>query len=408
MAKIPINVEFFTRLAIHGPRFDQHLVYEGDENTQLLDVDVLPDLKTYRDLIVTIAKALHLKRTKKSRVRPHFESEFQLNLFKTRPGSAAPELVRTYRSPQKGRPHQLRLVQEQDDFDNARDLLEYAVQHLHDYNTLPEEFPREALEKLASFGSGLGDADVIELAPYKKERNKRAPYDKLLRERVKSLAERREYVRVNEVGDFHGAQFSPKRELKVSTIALGTVKVPFTSMTEPLIADLVRDRRFTRIRVDGMAYVSARNGVEEFNGFPLLTIEPDLDPALIKAMDARLKELAELEAGWLDGEGLPLSKPGLNWLRGILLGAMAHNSLPMPMLTPMEEGGVSASWHRRPWYVTADFNLSSKGAYLHAANVVEKDIREMELPFVPEEDSALARLAAFVKECMPDQEGAPA
>lgn len=407
MAKTPIDIEFFTRLAIHGPRFDQHLVYEGDENTQLLDVDVLPDLKVYRDLIVTIAKALYLRRTKKSRVRPHFESEFQLNLFKTRPGSAAPELVRTHRNPRPGRPHQLHLVQGPDDFDDARKLLEYTVQYLHDHNTLPQEFPREAIEKLASFGSGLGDADVIELAPNRPESNERAPYNKLLRERVKSLAEQREYMRVDEVGDFHGAQFSPRRELKISTVALGTVKVPFLSTTEPLIADLVRDRRFTRIRVNGMAYVSAKHGVE-FDGFPLLTIEPDLPPTLIKAMDARLKELAELEAGWLDGEGQPLSKSGLDWLRGILLGAMAHNSLPMPMLTPTDEGGANASWHRRPWYVTAEFNLSSKSAYLHAADVVEKSIREMDLSFVPNEDEAIERLAMFVKDCMPEQEEAPA
>jgi hypothetical protein len=404
MTTKPGDTELFSRLSIHGPRFDEQLVYSGDKETQLLDVDILPDLKNYRDLIVTIARALYLRRTKKTRVKPKFAADFRLHLFKADRGSAEPLLVRAFPKPTPRKPVQLKLVDDHDDFAEARDHLERAVQFLNEHYRLPDDFPLEAIGPLSSFGAGLRDADVIELAP-RREANKKAPYTKLLREQVAIFAKKTEFKRVDVVGEFVGATFTPKRALSISTTMYGIVKVPFTSQEEPLIARLVRDRRFSQVRAIGMAYLSAKRGIERFDGYPVVTITPELDPTLVACVDDRLKELEELEPGWLDGDGQALPKTGLEWLRGLLLEMMAHHELPRPRLVPKEEGGVTASWHFRPWYVSAEFDLNQKNAYLHAAEVVTKEIHDLEISFVKDEDGVLDQFASFVLRFEPKEGG---
>lgn len=388
MPTIPGSTELFSHLSIRGPRFDEQLVYEGDEETQLLDVGILPDLKTYRDLIVAVARALYLRRTNRTRVRRNFADDFQLHLFKATRGSAKPVLVRAIRESNPKRPVQLALVDDHDDFAEARDYVESAVQFLNEENRLPSDFPVEAISLLSSFGAGLRDADVIELAPYR-DQKKRAPYTRFLRERVSAIASRTDFTRVDVAGDFIGATFTPRRQLKISTISLGIVKIPFSSGQETLIAHMVRDRRFSRVRVTGMAYVSAKRGVEKFDGYPAVTITPDLAPSLVAYVDDRLKELEELKPGWLDGDGKALPRAGLEWLRSLLLEMMAHHELPRPRLVPTEDGGVSASWHFRPWYVSAEFNLLNKSAYLHAAQVVTKDVYDKEISFAKDDDDGV-------------------
>jgi hypothetical protein len=401
MAKQRIDIELFSRLSIKGPRFNERLVFDNDLDTQLLDVTVLPDLKLYRDLIITLAKALYVRRTGR-RVKPGFASEFQLHLFKARHGSAQPVLVRRLDTPAQGKPVQLRLAVngQVDDFADARDMLADAIQFLSEHQRLPDDFPTEAIKPLAAFGGSLRDDDVIELAPYREAR-KRASYSKQLRDRVAALARRTEFIQLDVTGDFLGAKFQPKRQVSLSTMSHGTMQVPFASVQEPLVAQMVRDRRFSRMRVVGMAYVSPSRGVERFDGFPVLTIAPDVDPSLVTSVDDRLRELQDLKPGWLEGEGRALPKAGLEWVRGVLLEMMAHNGLPPARLAATEEGGVSASWHFRPWYVSADIDLMERSAYLHAAQVVTKEVHDLELSFVDYEDEALADFAAFVRRFEP-------
>lgn len=58
----------------------------------------------------------------------------------------------------------------------------------------------------------------------------------------------------------------------------------------------------------------------------------------------RLKELSELEDGWLDGEGKNISPQVLDLAEKILKQLIVDLNVPTPHLYPTEEGGISAEW----------------------------------------------------------------
>jgi hypothetical protein len=130
---------------------------------------------------------------------------------------------------------------------------------------------------------------------------------------------------------------------------------------------------------------------------PLVTPVSNLEQRLVERLEHRMKELEALKPGWYDGEGEAPSKEALDWLQGILLEMMEQHSLPYPTLFPMPEGGIEADWRIRPWYVTAEFDLMTRSAYLHAAQVESGEVETLTIQFLEGTNEPLAIFARFVK-----------
>ncbi|HEX9200168.1 MAG TPA: hypothetical protein VF865_11460 [Acidobacteriaceae bacterium] len=83
---------------------------------------------------------------------------------------------------------------------------------------------------------------------------------------------------------------------------------------------------------------------------------------------SRLKELARLQEGWLNGEGHALSKKGLLRL-GKSFDASFDADLPLPFLYPTPGGGVQAEWTVNDWAVTLEIDLATFQSEYQALNL---------------------------------------
>ena len=72
-------------------------------------------------------------------------------------------------------------------------------------------------------------------------------------------------------------------------------------------------------------------------------------------IDRQIDRLTRLEAGWLAGDGEPLSNEGLLWLRSVLQTRISFGDSSMPHLYPTEDGGVQAEW--TIGNISADLNI---------------------------------------------------
>ncbi len=124
-----------------------------------LDVDVAPELKAYRDLVMDVAKSLwQRENSDRQRLPRQFERKFQLRLSKLSKGSTEATLSRN--EPAK---RQLHLLGGDDIFARAMRLVEESVTAASKAEALPAEFPRTALARFRRWGVSLSDDERIEI-----------------------------------------------------------------------------------------------------------------------------------------------------------------------------------------------------------------------------------------------------
>lgn len=64
----------------------------------------------------------------------------------------------------------------------------------------------------------------------------------------------------------------------------------------------------------------------------------------LEQMRKRIAELAQLQDGWLDGNGLAPTKPALHRADVLALTLASVVNLPYPGIFPSEEGGIQFEW----------------------------------------------------------------
>lgn len=387
---LPTQPTLFAEPVLHGPRF----------GTAEMPLEVLPELAAYRDIIVQLAKERYKQRTNRRAVPKHFEVNFRLHLVGFRAGSTVSRIFRMPDPAPEGT--QLRLLPEVDDFDDARDYLGRSLDTLQNTGRLPEDFPDNVIPLVIAMGRTLEDEDVLELKSPGHRHGAR--YTREVRRRLVVLTGSTYAQRVDVLGTFVGTRVSPRRELDLRTTQYGIISVPFSSAYEPLVAEMVRDNRFKRVQVVGTAHFDHKERLVKFDGHPSVTLVSVLDEGLVDRLEHRLKELEALKPGWFEGEGEVPSREELDWLRGVLLEMMAQHSLPAPTLFPMPEGGVQADWRLKPWHVTAEFDLATRSAFLHAAQVAEGVAETISVQFREDTSEPLSVFAGFVRRFAPPKE----
>lgn len=136
----------FARLRLAGGRFDS----EG------MPVETLGELAAYRDLVVGVAKEIFRSRhPHRQRVPRGFEDRLHLRLRTVEDGSAIPVLERAL--------PEGTLLASEDEFTEARNLIEDAVAAADAQASLPDDFPRDVLVLFNRFGQTLRADEAIEL-----------------------------------------------------------------------------------------------------------------------------------------------------------------------------------------------------------------------------------------------------
>lgn len=134
----------------------------GRFNTHTLPLELLPDLASYRRLIVEVAK--HIFRTTngdRPRVPKGFEQSFQLAISTVQGGSSSVvELVQPVFDSSSG---QTQLFQRHPEFEKAREFVAELIRKVASGERVPENFPAALVGLFNPFGQNLQADEFLEL-----------------------------------------------------------------------------------------------------------------------------------------------------------------------------------------------------------------------------------------------------
>lgn len=105
-------------------------------------------------------------------------------------------------------------------------------------------------------------------------------------------------------------------------------------------------------------------------------VSPVDNPEELEALNRRIAELAELQPGWLDGDGASLAPAALRNAR-ITLAELLRLGVPRPRIYPTPEGGIQAEWAAGDYEINITFEPDGSSAAL-AVNLGSGESRELE------------------------------
>jgi hypothetical protein len=174
-----------------GKRFEDH----G------LDLDVLPDLYAYKELLVATAKELWKRHhPDRQRLPKNFEDSLSLKFSQIQPGSAAVPIYREIETDGQG---ELWRANEPDELDQAVELVARAVLAADADQTLPDELPKNVIPLFQGYGSTLREDESFEQQPAKS--STKASYTRESRERLLQFCAPGYTDRVDFVGEVRPA-----------------------------------------------------------------------------------------------------------------------------------------------------------------------------------------------------------
>jgi hypothetical protein len=100
---------------------------------------------------------------------------------------------------------------------------------------------------------------------------------------------------------------------------------------------------------------------------------------------SRLEELAQLKQGWLDGDGVELSKEGLKAIEADLNFRFSDDKM-LPHIFPTLNGGLQFEWSTSDHERTLEVDLITRKGHWTDVNLQTDDIVEREFDLNQDED----------------------
>ncbi len=354
-----------------GPRFDDHT----------LPVEVARDLAAYKDLILALAKHLYLQaHPERQRVPRGFADNFRLDIKRIDGGSTMPVLatvmVASTLNLQGG---SLSL------FERARDLVAECVAAPE--SQLPPDFPKNLLPYFNQVGQSLREGEAMELS-----RSGHSLPAILTPAKRKSLvlAGDRTYEKEAELlGSIAEADWE-KSSFRLRLTDGRQITVPMPDSLHATVRKLGGAFRH-HVSLKGVVAYDAWDQPRK-----VVSVET-LDVVLNHALAARLDEIAQLQDGWFEGQGLAPNADQLatvtDWLSSY------PDQIVLPRVFPTQEGNLLLEWPGTS-DPSLDINLSSMQASFHAFGPDERDIEE---DFDLSNQDGWKNLFAFLERHIPEE-----
>jgi hypothetical protein len=333
-----------------------------------MPVESLVELAAYRDLVFDVAKALFRQRhPDRQRVPRGFSDRLQLRLQTVEDGSAVPVLERVA---QPGA-----LLAHSDEFTEARDAIEDAVAAIANGDPLPDMFPRQSLVLFNRFGQTLRPEEAIELR--RGSASSGPIYTSDVR-RTLVLNHRRTYQQeVEDIGwvtEVDGSRMSSMIRLRLGPPT--SVPAPLDEVTFAPAKDVLEPNgEGPPVRVSGVGVFDTERGLIRFDSIHDVSVVED--PEELASLDQRFDQLASLNAGWMDGEGVPPSDAVLRRARRILADLLSLD-IPRPRVFATPEGGVQAEWSVGDHEISVTFEPDGR-LYAVSVNLASGKTDEPEL-----------------------------
>jgi hypothetical protein len=350
--------DVFARLRLTGGRF------EGNG----MPVEALAELVAYQELVVGVAREVYRNRRPKRRRLPKgFADRLQLRVRTIEQGSAVPVLERI-REPGT-------LIPRMDEFTESRDLIEDAVAAIGAGKALPDDFPLRAVVLFNRFGQTLRGDEAIELRRATARSGPRYTRDV---QRQLVLKERHTFqAEVNDIGwivELDSGRMSCMIRLR-SALRAQPVPAPVDDFTfDQVKAAMEPNGDGPPVYVAGIGVYSTAGHVLRLDSIREVSFVEDAEG--LSALDAKITELEELQAGWLDGGGVALTAPAIRAAR-ITLTELLLLEVPRPRIYPTPEGGVQAEWSAVDYEVSVTFEPDGS-SYALAVDLESGQSREVE------------------------------
>jgi len=246
-----------------GKRFEDH----G------LDLDVLPDLFAYKQLLVETAKALWRRNhPDRERLPKNFEDVLALKFFTIQAGSAAVPIMREFKNEDQA---DFWKSQPADELDTAVELVNAAIVAAHHRESLPADLPQNIIPLFGDYGKTLREGESVELTSERTRttaRYTRSAQQELLTRMTAVYTDVVDYTGEVRAVDLGGTTFSLKLD-NGSKIA-----GRFTGEQEVMVTEALREHVRCRLRVTGIAEFFPAGEIKSIIKVKELTIQPAGEP----------------------------------------------------------------------------------------------------------------------------------
>jgi hypothetical protein len=356
----------FVQPIFTGARFDDHT----------LPVDAARDLPAYEALLIELAKHLYLQAHPERQRVPKGFSDARLAIASVGEGSAMPELVlatviaNTTPLFENVNPY----------YEQARDLIAECIDAPE--AKLPERFPRELLSYFNHLGRSLKEGESLEFRL--REQTRTAVLNPEKRKKL-VLAANKVYEReVDLIGlitetDYDKSTFR-LRLLEGNHAVIAPMPEEFR---EGIRQAGGRERFY--VAVKGVATYDSWDHIQK-----VVTIDT-LEVVRNYPLVARFDELAQLEDGWYDGEGLAPDRENFDHFAQRFSGFYPEQ-IPLPAIVPKQDGGILLEWNA-DGDPSVDVDLRAGYASFHAFGRQDEDV---EADFDLGDDNAWERFWTFL------------
>ncbi len=222
-----------------GGRFDDHGI----------DLDVLPDLLAYKNLLVETAKELwRSKHPGRERLPRNFEESLVVKFYEVEPGSAIIPLVHEYEADD-----QTSLIENDNELEEAVELVAETAEAAYHDRPIPNQFPTRLLPWFEGYGKTLREGEYYELQT--KKRTTPARYDAVVRERLVNWSASTYEDAIDLIGTVTMADISRPR-MAITLKDGKKVDAPFKIEDEETVLTALSKHSSARLRLKGRGQFS--------------------------------------------------------------------------------------------------------------------------------------------------------
>ena len=346
--------ELFLKPRLTGIRFDGGAI----------PLELLADFAVLSEMIVEIAKWKYLENNStRKRVPRGFADDISLKLTGVESGSAILVLTlftigNVLFSNSVAHPY----------LEQARQAVIEAVGAAEHNNKITDHLPQKLLGYFARLGRNLGDGEAMELTNPQSQAHVAVRLTKETRRKLILASSVEEYTEETfAYGLIH--EFDQRSRTFQLTLTDCKIlsKIPVESQHYDAVLEAYNGYRDKlRVCVYGIGRFDRDSRLQEFEAVEHVTILDPLD------IPFRIEELRQLKLGWLDGQGIPPTHDGLDWLSQSFYSSYADDA-PLPYLYPTPEGRVLAEWSHKPWSSSLEIDLAKKSGDWHTLNLDTDD-----------------------------------
>ena len=350
----------FMRIRISGKRF---------ENAEL-PFSILADLLPLQDLIVDVAKWSFKKKTKYKRAPPHFDKT-SLKITGLGSGSTTVEIgIRTDQPVLDGVPVPGHTYFE-DAVDSILSTIESAAQDPEQINS---DIPTRYITYFNRIGRSLSNKESMEITAMD---GRTACLTQQSRESL-VLHTANEIMKDTSIRGTISEADKRKMKFRLERIHGGAVQCTLAEQhSEAVIEALAsydsgrnsnENSSAMRVRVRGTGIYDKQDRLQRVESVKSVEMLDKLD------VGARLDELCNLQAGWLEDGGAAPDHGGLDWLSDAF-EAYHLDELQMPRAYPTADGNVSLEWSLDSKEIEIEVDLKN---HLGEWCVFDKETKDVE------------------------------